>query len=70
MVRADGHGHPPHQQRISEGGAREEEDGAVGGGRRRLRGDAGADGGLGASPREEEYGRLHGITGQYVREIA
>ena len=40
------------------------------GGRRRLRGDAGADEGLDARPGEEEYGRLHGITGHFVQEIA
>ena len=69
-AREDGHEHPPLQLGVPEGGARKEADGAVGGGQRRLRGDAGADGGLGARPREEEYGRLHGITGQCVREIA
>ena len=69
-ARQDGHEHPLLQIGVPEGGAREEADGAVGGGQRRLRGDAGADGGLSASPREEEYGRLHGITGQCVQEIA
>ena len=53
---------------MPEGGAREEADGAVGGGQRRLRGDAGADGGLSASLREHEYGRLHGITEPIARE--
>ena len=67
-AREDGHEHPPLQLGVPEGGSRKEADGAVGGGQRRLRGNAGADGGL--SAQEEEYGRLHRITGQCVREIA
>ena len=42
----------------------------MGGRWRRLRGDAGVDGGLGALPEEEEYGRLHGITGYFAQELA
>ena len=52
------------------GGTGQEPDGAVGGGQRRVRGDAGVDGGLGARPEEGEYGRLHGNTGHFAREIA
>ena len=44
------------------GGACEEAYGAVGGGQRGVRGVAGVDGGLGARPDGQEYGRLHGIT--------
>ena len=69
-ARTDGDENPPLEQLLPEGGTGQESDGAVGGGQRRLRDDAGGDGGLGALPEEEEYGSLHGVTGNFAREIA
>ena len=71
-ARTDGDEHPPLEQRLPEGGTGKESDGAVGGGQRRLRGDAGVDGGLGALPEEEEYGvwELARDYGYFARDIA
>ena len=51
-MREDGNEYLPLQHGMPEGGTREETDGAVGGRQRRVRGDAGEDGGLEAGPRE------------------